>query len=91
MEIWNYLNQHFDLPQLVGFGLMLWYMKSNMEKNINKKFEKIDEKFEKINERFNQVDQRFNQVENRLTAIETILHMKECCMIKDERKLPKAE
>jgi hypothetical protein len=69
-----------------GFGITFIILKM-----IFSRFDKIDDKFEKINERFNQFDRRFNQVENRLTAIETILHMKECCVIKDERKLPKAE
>lgn len=66
---------------IAGFGLIFSIMLI-MWNNMNKRFDKIDEKFEKT-------DIRFNHVENRLTAIETILHMKECCMIKDERKLPK--
>lgn len=77
MEIWNYLTQHFDLPQLIAFGLMLWFMKSNMEKNLNKRFEKIEE--------------RLSKLENDMIEVKTILRFKECCMIQDERKVPKAE
>jgi hypothetical protein len=84
MEIWNYLNQHFDLPQLIAFGVMLWVLKSLMEKNLDKKFESIDKRFDKL-------EGRVSKIENDMIEVKTILRMKECCMIQDERKLPKVE
>lgn len=84
MEIWNYLNQHFDLPQLFAFGVMLWVLKSLMEKNLHKKFESIDKRFDKL-------EGRVSKIENDMIEVKTILRMKECCMIQDERKLPKVE
>ena len=54
-------------------------------------FKKIDHRIDKLEEKITKLDERLSKVETRLTVIETILHMKECCMIKDDRKLTKAE
>lgn len=98
MEIWNYLNQHFDLSQLIAFAIIFWIFKSMMEKNLEKKFEKIDERFDRVDDRFDKVDDRFEKIEGRLSRLEndmievkTILRMKECCMIQDEKQLKKID
>lgn len=50
--------------------------------NLNKKYEKLDEKLTGTEKR---LDERITGVEKRLIAIETILHMKDCYLLKDER------
>lgn len=44
-----------------------------------------------LSKRMDKIEEKLNQIDKRLVAVETILHMKECCLLKDERKLPKAE
>ena len=77
----------------------------NFKLDMNEKFHKIDQRFEKIDQRFDKVDQRFEKIDQRFEKLEddmqkfkmdmievkTILRMKECCMIKDDLKLPKGE
>lgn len=73
---------------------------------IDQRFEKIDQRFadleHKMNERFEKVDQRFIALEHKMdqrlaklefdmVEVKTILRLKECCMIQDERHMKKAE
>ncbi len=44
-----------------------------------------------INTRLTKIEDKINDIDKRLVAVETLLHMKECCMLKDEKKLRKAE
>jgi len=37
------------------------------------------------------ISTQMHQLEYRMVAVETTLHMKDCCMLKDEKKLRKAE
>ncbi len=36
------------------------------------------------------IDDKLNSVDKRLVAVETLLHMKECCMLKEEKQHKKA-
>lgn len=46
--------------------------------SLSKKIEKLDSKIEKLEIQGNDIDKR-------LFGIETMLHMKDCCVLKDER------
>jgi len=66
--------------------------------HFNRRFDKVDQRFEKVDQRFDKVDQRFEKIESTLNdidkqvfAVETMLHMKDCCMLKDDRQTKKAE
>jgi len=83
-----------DIVNLIFIAGMFWVFNIRLDR----KFDKIDQRFEKIDARFEKVDQRFDNIENRLTKLEydmievkTILRLKECCMIQDERQIKKAE
>lgn len=83
-----------DFAQLIAIGVLLWFMYSRIEK----KFDKINQKFDKVDQRFDKVDLRFDKLEEKVTDIDRILcrlegafSSKDCCMIKDDRKLSKAE
>lgn len=52
--------------------------------SLSKKIEKVDFKIDKIETQMNDIDKR-------VFAIETMLHMKDCCMLKDDRQIKKAE
>lgn len=82
MEAQDFINflSRIDIPTLIPIAFMFWFLKSHQDK----KFEKIDKKFEKIDERFEKVEDKITGLDKRLVAIETILHMKECCMLKNE-------
>jgi|GEM_PF-1598367 hypothetical protein len=51
---------------------------------MNKRFENIENKLDKI-------DQKVTDIDKRVFAMETMLHMKDCCMLKDSRLREKAE
>lgn len=44
-----------------------------------------------FNKRFDKLDERQTRFENNMIEVKTILRMKECCMIQDERHYKKAE
>ena len=80
-----------------GFGITFSLM-FLMWNHFNKKFEQIDQRFEKVYQRFEKIDQRLERIEDkinaldkRLVAVETMMHMKDGCMIKDDRFKQKAE
>jgi len=49
----------------------------------------------KLGEKLSDVDKRLNEkisdIDKRLYGIETVLHMKDCCMLKQDQNLKKAE
>lgn len=64
-----------DILQLIAIAAMLWFLNSRMDK-----------KFDKIDGRFDRLEEKVNDIDKRVFAIETMLHMKDCCMLKDERQ-----
>ncbi len=73
-----------DIGQVLVLGLMLWFFYSRLENKIEKMDVKLSLKIEKLDEKISDIDKR-------VFAIETMLHMKDCCMLKDERHIKKAE
>ena len=62
-----------------GFALMLvmWH-------NLNGRIDKTDQRIDKLDEKVTDMDRRLCRIEGSLAS-------KDCCMLKDERKLRKAE
>jgi hypothetical protein len=58
---------------------------------VNGKFEKVDIRFDKVGGRFDKMESRLGRLEMEMVEIKTILRLKECCMIHDERQIKKAE
>jgi uncharacterized protein (DUF3084 family) len=65
---------------------------------INQRFTQIDQRFEQMDQRFEKIDQRFEKIESiildidrRLCRVEGALSSKDCCMLKEDQKLKKAE
>ena len=81
--------------------LMMWFMGLQtvvimaalgfMWSHLNKKFDLIDQKFDKLHLRLEKIEEKITDIDKRVFAIETMLHMKDCCMLKDERQLKRAE
>ena len=76
-----------DWHILLGMFGMLWIFSGS----IGKKFDKLEAKIDKLEDKIERVEQRVNDIDRRLVVIETLLHMKECCVLKDDNKLKKAE
>jgi hypothetical protein len=55
-----------------------------MWSNINKRFDKVDARFEKLETTVSDIDKR-------VFGIETMLHMKDCCVLKSDSQVKKAE
>ena len=44
-----------------------------------------------LSDRIDKLDAKINDIDKRVFGIETMLHMKDCCMLKDDRQIKKAE
>lgn len=76
---------------------------SDMIDNLDKKLsDRIDEVERKLSERIDKIDEKFTfkidkieskiiEVDRRIFTIETMLHMRDCCMLKDDRQSKKVE
>jgi len=60
-------------------------------KDIDSKFRDIGTRFDKIDRTLEKIEQQINDIDKRVFAVETMLHMKDCCMLKDQNQLKKAE
>jgi septation ring formation regulator EzrA len=101
MESIIQLLSKIDIATLIPIAGMFWIFKCHLDKKFEKidqrfekidhRFEKIDQRFEKVDERFQKIDDKINDIDKRVFSIETMLHMKDCCMLKDDRMKKKAE
>ena len=53
--------------------------------------DRIDKLDTKLSDRIDKLDVKVTDIDKRLFGVETLLHMKDCCMLKDDRQLKKAE
>lgn len=51
----------------------------------------LSKRIDKVEKRIDKIEDRIKFIENDLIEIKTVLRLKECCMIKDERKIERAE
>lgn len=63
----------------INFGLFLL-----MWNHFNNRFDKIDNRFDKLEEKVTDIDRRLCRLEGAFSS-------KDCCMIKDDRNIKKAE
>jgi hypothetical protein len=76
-----------------GFGLMLimWHSLNSRMDKLDSRMDKLDSRMDKIDSKMDKQDGRMTKIEHDLIEIKTILRMKECCMIQDEKQMKKAE
>ena len=76
-----------QLGILFAFG---WYFYNKLDKKFESKLDKLDNKsesrFEKLETKLDIIDRRVQDIDKRLFVVETLLHMKECCMLKSDAK-----
>jgi hypothetical protein len=81
----------------ITFGLLLviWNHISNLESKLSAKISEVDSKLSDVDSKLSakifEVDRRLSEVDKRLYGIETVLHMKDCCVLKQDQYLKKAE
>lgn len=51
----------------------------------------LSKKIDKIESRIDRVEEKINHSDSRLAIIETMLHLKDCCLLKDNTQLKKVE
>lgn len=98
MDISYEILEKLALLYLAAIGWMLWLMKCSLYK----KFEKIDQRFEKLDQKIDKVREDLSaeikdihrevkDIDRRLCRIEGSLATKDCCVLKEDRYLKKAE
>jgi len=83
-----------DIGQIISTAAIFWVFYKRLDKkfeNIDKRFDQIDKRFEKIESQLDCLKNDMNQLDKRVFAIETMMRMKECCMIKDDRQIKKVQ
>lgn len=83
-----------SISNLIAMAAMLWFMYSRIDKRFEKvdqRFEKVDQRFEKMDQRLDKMDEKLTDIDRRLCRMEGAFASKDCCMIKDERQMKKAE
>ena len=98
--------KEINIAQMAIIGIMFWFFYSrldgkisNLDTKLSGKIDAVDKKLSnriddverKLSDKIDKLDLKAQDIDKRVFGIETMLHMKECCLIKDERRLPRAE
>jgi hypothetical protein len=84
----------FDLHTLISLGIFIWFGKTHFDKKFaSVEIQISDTRKEMIDLRKEMIDLRkdMHSIDKRLISIETMLHIKDCCMLKDSRLQEKAD
>lgn len=88
---------------LGGVFAFLW---NNLSKRVEDLSTRVDEKFDDLSARIDRNEAKFNarldfkidplqhsinEIDKRMYGIETVLHMKDCCVLKSDQNVKKAE
>jgi hypothetical protein len=76
--------KEINIGQLIAVAGMFWFFYSRLDNKMNEKFGKIDSKIDDMNLKMAEMDKR-------LYGIETVLHMKDCCVLKQDQNLKRVE
>lgn len=82
-----------------GFLKMMWKDLNKRMDGVETKIDKLDEKLSKridevdakLTNRIDKLDEKLTDVDRRLCRLEGAFSSKDCCMIKDDRQIKKAE
>lgn len=95
------LLKEINVFQIISIIIIMWFFYSRLDNKINKTSDKLEQKIDKLeqkidstnenlSEKINDLDKKVTDIEKRIYGIEMILHMKDCCMLK-ENHMKKAE
>ncbi len=82
------------VTNLFALAAMFWWFNGRMDKKFEKmeqRFEKIDQRFDKMDLRFDKLEEKVTDIDRRLCRLEGAFASKDCCVIKDQRHIDKAE
>ena len=54
-------------------------------------YSRIDKRFDGVYSDLKEINSKLNDVDKRLYAVETVLHMKDCCVLKQDQTLRKVD
>ncbi len=80
-----------------GFSLMLvmWhFMNSKMEKGfdgVSEEIKGIRQEIKEVRQEIKEVEREMHNIDKRLCKIEGILYTQDCCVLKEDRQMKKAE
>jgi SMC interacting uncharacterized protein involved in chromosome segregation len=66
-------------------------LSAEMNKNYQSLNDKIDKNETKFDAKIDSIQHSINELDKRLYGIESVLHMKDCCVLKQDQNLKKAE
>lgn len=66
-------------------------LKLDLTVQIEKMGKNIETRMDRIETRMDKFEERLTRLENDMIEVKTILRLKECCMIKDDRQMKKVE
>lgn len=79
---------------VVAIGTLL----RNFKIDIGAKIDRIETRMDRLETRIDRIETKvegiqasLNEIDKRLYAVEMVLHMKDCCMLKQDQNLKKAE
>ena len=67
-------------------GILYWF-KSDLQKDINR----LDTEIKVQSTKIDGLNIKITEIDKRLYGIETVLHMKDCCVLKQDQSLKKVE
>lgn len=80
-----------NIIQLIAMAVMFWFFYTRLDSKIDKLDQKVDQRFDKVDQRFDKLEEKVTDIDRRICRLEGAFASKDCCMIKDDRQLKKAE
>jgi hypothetical protein len=84
-----------EIYTIIGTGLaivsLIYSIIRNFRKDLAERFDKIDDRFDKIDNRFDKLNDDLKELRTGLNRMEGAFYSKDCCMLKHDHKIDKAE
>lgn len=71
-------------------GLLATFMYSLVNR-LDADIKRVEGRIDNLEKRLEKIEDRLTRLENDMIEVKTVLRLKECCMIKDDRQIKKAE
>jgi hypothetical protein len=75
---------------LALIGLLATFMYSLIGR-LDSDIKRVEGRIDALDKKLEKIEERLTRLENDMIEVKTILRMKECCMIKDDRQMKKVE
>lgn len=79
----------------IGTGIavvtLIYTFLRNFKADVDSRLGGMDKKLDGMTNELKEINVKLNDLDRRLYAVETVLHMKDCCVIKQDQNLKKVE